>query len=220
MKSHHFLFLFLLSPLLLFSQEEATEEIYEKTPSQTELGINVTNTLAGFFNSGGSDFPIDPYLFSLKFAKPNSAFRIGLNFSFNDRSEFLSTGNRDGFETTAATRIGYEWRRHIDKRFTLYYGFDGVANFESEVLKFDSFGFDDIASTEQTIGFGGGPIFGVQFWISKKVALSTETSFYGIVQRHKKTQEVGNNIEPIVDQSTDFVVEPMIPNSLYFIFVF
>ena len=216
MKNHCLIFLFLCCAMTLGAQEEALE----KTPTQTELGINVTNTLAGFFNSGGSDFPTDPYLFSLKFAKTNRAFRIGLNFSYTDRSEFLPTGNRDGFETFAAARVGYEWRRHIDRRFTLYYGFDGVAQLDSEILKFESFGFDNITSTEQTIGFGGGPVMGIQFWISKKVALSTETSIYGIVQRHKKTQEVGNNFEPIIDQSIDFVIEPMIPNSLYFIFVF
>ena len=98
----------------------------KQTTKKVEIGLNITHTLAGFFNSGGQDILLDPYLFSLKFLKKEGAIRTAYNFKIKSSSEFdFNTGfggQRDAQEISADVRVGWEWRKPISSRFNIYWG--------------------------------------------------------------------------------------------------
>lgn len=217
MKRPYIIFLLAFCSVALFAQDDDRDKRFK-----TEIGLNITNTLAGFFNSGGSGLSKDPYLFSLKFAGRKGALRFATNFKSGSNSEFLSsgTGRRDVKQSEAVVRGGFEFRKPIEHGFTIYYGLDGVIEIENEEVEFFSSNFEDIKSTKSTTGFGGGPVLGMQYQLSKHIALSTEASIYGVVQNRQETQEVGSGLPDIEDTSTGFRISPIIPSSLYLIMIF
>lgn len=214
MKSLYFLiFSFLFSTALLGQGEEAKKRT-------SEVGLNITNTLAGFFNAGGTDLPTDPFLLNYKKVNDSGALRFGVNFRVVNRKEFLNNGERDLKENDFFFRGGYEWRSKVSKRFTLYYGLDAVAEYQNEQLKFTSFGFEDLASFENVYGVGGGPVLGIIFRLNQRIAFSTEGSIYGVVLYNDSRQEIGNGLPPTENNSTGFRLLPSVPSSLYVIFSF
>jgi len=209
-----FLFSIILSPTGANCQKDS------KKKRTSEIGLNITNTLAGFFNAGGSNLPTDPFLLSYKKANDKGAIRFGTNFRVTSQKEFLNNGERDLRENDFFFRAGYEWRSVIDKRFTFYYGLDGVFEFENEQLDFTSFGFEDLSSFENVYGIGGGPVLGVLFRLNNRVALSTEGSIYGVFLYNDSRQDIGNGLPPTENSSTGLRLLPAVPSSLYVIFSF
>ena len=216
MKSHIYILLFLLAPTFLLAQNKS-----KKGDLRTEIGLNITNTLAGFFNSGGSDLPTDRYLFSLKFSKPKGALRFGLNFDSRSSNELINTGDRNDLAADIFFRGGYEWRKKIDHGFTLYYGWDALVEWEFERNTFISrVNFETITSRQSTYSFGGGPVLGIQYQIAKNIAFSTEASIYGLFQIMDDFQEIGLGIPPEDRRVTGYRISPAIPSSLYLIMIF
>ena len=196
MKSLYFLFFFMLAPALIWAQDKEVAD-----NNRTEIGLNITNTLAGFFNSGGDALPKDKYLFSLKFSHTGGAVRFGMNFSTRNSTEFLPTGTRDLSENNVFLRAGYERRNAIGHNFTVYYGFDVLAEREFERNTFDNFTLGRITSRKTKYGFGAGPVLGIQYELMKNIALSTEASIYGIYGITQDYQELGGGLEPNEDLS-------------------
>lgn len=215
MKRLNFIIFVLLISGSLFGQDKE-----KNSKRSTEVGLNITNTLAGFFNSGGSGLSKDPYLFSLKFAGPKGALRFATNFNTQSKSEFLTNGTRKVEETEAVLRGGYEFRKPIDNRFLLYYGIDAIVEYQIEKVDFSEFGSGQITSENNTFGFGGGPVLGIQFQLMKRIALSTEASIYGIINTRKDILDEGRGTVPVESTSSGFKVAPVIPSSLYLIMVF
>ena len=215
MQNHFLIFFLLIIPFLLGAQND--EEVDNR---KTEIGLNVTNTLAGFFNAGGDALPTDRYLFSLKFSNPKGAVRFGMNFGTRSNNEFVTTGRRDVAEHKALFRGGYEWRKDIDYGFVAYYGLDVLGEWEFERNSFDNFNLGNITSRKTILGFGGGPILGIQYRLSKNIAFSTEAAVYGVYQVIDDYQELGNGLPPEEDTSTSIIVSPSIPSSLYLIMMF
>jgi len=220
MKSLYLLFFgFLFS--IIFSPTGANCQKDSKKKRTSEIGLNITNTLAGFFNAGGTNLPTDPFLLSYKKANKSGAIRFGMNFKVTSKKEFLiNSGERELKENDFFFRGGYEWRSVIDKRFTFYYGLDAVVEFENEQLNNISFNFDDISSFENVYGFGGGPVLGVLFHLNDRISLSTESSIYGVLLYNESRQEIGNGLPPTENSSTGFRLLPAVPSSLYVIFSF
>lgn len=214
MKSLYLIIFNVLLSTALLGQEQ------EPKNRTSEIGLNITNTLAGFFNAGGTDLPTDPFLFSYKRVNNSGALRFGVNFRVVNQKEFLNNGERDVKENDFFFRGGYEWRNKVNNRFTLYYGLDAVAEYQNEQLDFISFGFEDLASFENTYGIGGGPVLGVIFHLNKRVALSTEGSIYGLALYNDSRKEIGNGLPPTENNSTGFRLLPSVPSSLYVIFSF
>lgn len=219
MKNLYLLFFGFLFSIVLSPTEVNGQKSSDKNRT-SEIGLNITNTLAGFFNAGGTNLPIDPFLLSYKKTNKSGAIRFGMNFRVTSKKEFLNNGERDLKENDFFFRGGYEWRNVIDKRFTFYYGLDAVAEYENEQLDFTSFGFEDLSSFENVYGIGGGPVLGVLFRLNDRIAFSTEGSIYGVVLYNDSRQEIGNGLPPTENSSTGFRLLPSVPSSLYAIFSF
>jgi hypothetical protein len=207
-----------------FAQKPTDETDFIPKNKGFELGLNVTSTLAGFFNSGGDRSGSDPYLLSVKIAYPKGAIRIGTYGSVKKETTFQCNNNICGERSlnnvALNLRAGYEWRTPISNRFLFFWGIDGI--FKSDVSQtttnFQGQNFNALISN-QKIGLGGGGVAGVQFWLNKRIALSTETSLYAVM-----TTGINElSIPPAPSQKkpiSSFEIVPILPNSLFFTFRF
>jgi hypothetical protein len=186
---------------------------------KVELGMNITQTLAGFFNAGSQALPTDPYLFSLKFPGARSTFRTSVNARFRNREEIINFGQRLITERTFNFRAGLEWRRTLTPRFSFYYGFDAVLQYELERVDFNT-GGGRIELGSNSTGFGAGPLMGLMFHLTPKILLSTESNLYGIASSGKEKDQTDPAIPPTEQRTRQFELIPTIPNSLYVFFRF
>ncbi len=205
---------FILLQFPLFAQKESKS----KAGSQTMLGINVTNTLAGFFNSGGQDIPKDPFLFSLKMLKDNKVWRIGANANHDQKDEDFNGGFLKTIETSVKLRLGREWVMPLHKRFDMYYGFDAVGTYDLEKSSFDF--SQDLDSRDQLFGIGAGPFLGVYFKLGEHVRLSTETYAYVMYYYGESYDEIGGGVPNEKGRVSRLSFLPAMPNSLYVHFTF
>lgn len=186
---------------------------------RVELGMNITQTLSGFFNAGSQGLPTDPYLFSIKFPSARSTFRLGANARVRNREEATNSGQRLIYDRELYLRAGLEWRRPLSKKFAFYYGLDAVLNYQQADVDFNT-GGGTIELGSNSLGFGGGPLMGLMFHLSPKVLLSTESSLYGVASSGKEKDQIDPNLPPTEQKVQQFELLPMIPNSLYVFFRF
>ncbi len=182
----------------------------------TELGLNVTTTLAGFFNSGGETL-IDPYIISLKTGRKNRFFRMGATFKVKsslplDFSTILLTKEQD-----YNIRLGFERRVPITKRFRMHWGVDFIVQYSLDSTESRA-NSNPILFKTWEVGGGGGPILGIAYIFNEKMYISTEGAIYGVYRQGKADLFGGATIENRTLKS--FVLNPIIPNSLYFNFSF
>ncbi len=215
MKQFPFLILFLFFSLNAFTQNK----VKVLSDKQIELGLNITNTLAGFFNSGGESLRLDPYLLSVKFVKGQRAIRTALNFKVTTRNEFENNGgfggNRDTQLYSADMRVGWEWRKTTSKRLTVYWGADIIGGYDYEKVDFSSFTGTTLR-LEETIGrIGGGPAMGIIFSLNESIFLSTEAAVYGQYERGQSNNDLLPGMPEGKMPIEGFSLVPMVPNTLY-----
>jgi hypothetical protein len=206
------------------SQHVKDASAFIPTDKGVELGINVTSTLAGFFNSGGDRSTIDPYILSIKIANTKGAVRLGMYGAIKQDKNFQCVnsfcGSRTIHETLANIRAGYEQRIPVTNRFVFFWGLDGIVKLDNSETTTDFQTSKGLISSKK-LGFGGGGVAGVQFWIHKRISLSTETSLYGVY-----SSGINKTVLPSTSGGTQsnpissFQIVPILPSSLFFNFRF
>ncbi|MFK7908448.1 MAG: hypothetical protein AB8B69_25175 [Chitinophagales bacterium] len=211
----------LLISLLVWIQLSAQEEEKNFFPTEersTEIGLNVTSVISSFV--GSNDGGIDPGSFPLvvKFAKNNKAWRLGLGLDFKSQEE----NNINFFQnktsiTEVFTKVGREWRHKVGKRVLAYYGVDLLFNYENETS--NVFISTDFVSLNLTnLGFGGGPVYGLQLALNERVLVSFEGSFYGVVTNSNVKEEFDQNPIFNKDETTWLTdIEMNMPQWLYLV---
>lgn len=206
--------------ILLFASSDLFAQRKDKPgKAQKVIGINITSTLAGFFNSGGQDIPKDPFLFSFKVDKGDHALRFGLDFSVDHNESSVSNTFRNVQEDDFKIRGGYEWQMPISNRFTMHYGFDGLLTYYYQKTGVDFFP-SNLSSFEKTRGIGGGPFLGVTFQLTDRVSLSTETYAYLVFEWGESSTDIDPSLPPEREDITRITLFPAVPNSLYIHFSF
>ena len=183
MKSCILLLLFtILSSGLSFSQEE--EEIGKVHPThfRNEITINATFFIKEFLSFDSEIInPVSPFLITYKHIKNFNAFRFGIGWNIEKSSEEQAFGGGELEDKTneVELRLGYERQVPLAKRWMVYLGLDGTYGKFKDVTTFDS-GFDVVTTTTDQNSYGGGPVLGIQFFINKRMSLSTEGAMYYI----------------------------------------
>lgn len=183
-----------------------------------ELGINVTGTISAFLGSGATSTP-DPYIFSAKWIKGKHGIRTAFNIRLNNQTENSTDlgGTRDISDLSLRLRGGYERRVHVSKHVALFWGIDLVGIYDHSEVNFSSF-FGNTKLLSSTYGGGGGLAIGIMYHFNKRLAISTESTLYGIASH---TQE--REFAPPIDTNTNsnqFEIVPTLPSSLYLIVKF
>lgn len=197
------------APGVLQSQSDSIRSV--------ELGLNITQTLAGFFNAGGSRMPTDPYLISLRVVGARNAFRAGANIQLQRSLEFQPIGEREVQDLAFHGRAGWEKRIPAGDRFTLYWGVDGVVRYEEEKVDFGTFGSNNLRLRSSNWGLGGGPVLGIFFHLNPRISLSTESSLYGLYYQGKEEEDLEPTQPSVLKDIKGFELLPAAPNSLYLI---
>lgn len=212
--------LFVFSTVVSTTQSALFGQETNPAPKKREIGLNITNTLAGFLSADGNNDAQDRFLLSYKLYNPSTkrAIRMACNIKFDDNSSDNNFGfSREDKAMAIDYRVGMEQRRQITPRFISYFGGDLILNYNQEkVVIVNDFGIGSSRSSLITHGggLGLGPVMGFQFQLHSRVILSTEAAFYlnGSVQR--ELLEI--KPEPVEEINRRRLhVIPIIPSSLW-----
>jgi hypothetical protein len=200
------------------AQSPAAGNAESDKPRRFELGLNITHTLVSFLGGDNQTLAADPYLLSLRIGRPEGHFRMGVNFRVHNSNDFdfFSDDFREK-ERFAHARVGYAFVEGLSRRFGLYWGVDAVGDVQwTRVTSFTQTGTAFLES--QLIGFGGGPVLGVQWRVHPRVTLTTESALYGVYRSGFESIEAPPDFqrEPV----DEFVLEPTLPTALFIHFSF
>lgn len=209
---------YLLSALLFFTGTAMAQN----GKKNTELGVNVTNIITGLFDADELLGAEDPFLLSIKTGHDNKYFRMAFNLAAGHKEEDLNDGGTTFTRTTDDfaffSRFGFERRKTLGKRSTLYWGGDGLFTWSQVKTETDNTSFEDFFIKNQLYGLGVGPVLGFQFAVHPRILITTETAMYFFVEWDKVSQSFGSF--PGVDQtSTSYNFSPRLPGAIYVHFV-
>ena len=215
---------YLLVICLLFCtlnvHSQDTTSTVEKCNVSHEFGINSTLLLKQVFNLSNNTFPTLPYNLTYKMICNSSAIRFGLGFTINN----LKTTNPEstppsGPDPEVPTysnsseffyRGGWEKRFSLGKRLVAFGGLDIAGKYGTSGAQV-SFVFNNLPNSysysRTTISglaydFGGGPVGGIQVYLSKRFSLSTEIPIYFM---YKYDKEVTENYSNVLQFTGEFV---------------
>ncbi len=211
-------FLFVIGPFVLYSQNDSNAVQNKK--HKVELSLNITTTLSNSLgNNTSATLLADPYLVGIKFQVKNNCYtRVGFNIKARSASE--NFGQRDVLENDYRVRVGMEWRIPVTKKIFIYPGADLIGGYNySDVRTFDGMSRTQISSSQTA--FGGGPIMGFGWQLNKRVALSTEAAiYYQATLTHRRLDLGFPNPSPTETTVAGYILNPVIPSSLYITIIF
>ncbi len=163
------------APLKVVCQEAEAPAKYT-----SQIGVNTTFFFKQFLNfSQNNTIAVSPYVLTYKLISPrNHAFRMGVGGTYSNKKEtFENTGQLP--RTTNAYSLdfsaGYEYRMPLSDRWLCFFGADAVTDLvSSKVIATDP--SDEVTTITKTTEYGGAMVVGIQFNISKRISLFTETS--------------------------------------------
>lgn len=196
-----------LLPLLLLWTLNVLAQTDSVPASNLEIGLNISNVLANFFNS---DFPraeLEKHSLALKYGNVRTAWRLHLGINRTQESAQFGFGNNTSF--SVYSKFGREWRYDITPAFQLIYGVDAIINYSSEV----SAGETLLKITSYNSQVGGGAFLGFRYHLLDKLILTTE-SLFSVLHNMTNTKVVSaGNTDTFKDVGT--LIQHSLPVSLY-----
>ncbi|MGV3598336.1 MAG: outer membrane beta-barrel protein [Bacteroidota bacterium] len=170
---------------LLLSQAAFAQTDDDLKPEH-QIGVNATLFIKQFLSFNDNVFNSSPYSLTYKYIDQNEGWRIGLGGSNTSSKSNPNNGTNITSNTNINidARLGYEWQKKLDKRWLMYYGLDGIYSYSKfrSTSSIQSGGFppktEEVISSTEDFGFGGGPILGMEFKINKRISLNAETAAY------------------------------------------
>jgi hypothetical protein len=182
-----------------------------------EIAINTTLLLKQIFNLSNNTFPTLPYDVTYKLIIKKSAIRVGAGINMTNSSLTTSTTSTNqnsapsGPDAVVPTinkssnlfyRVGWEKRYTVGTRVAASWGVDfagqyGKSNSQSS-SGFNSlpnnYNFTKTTDNLKMMAYGGGPVVGIQVFITKRISVSTEVPLYfQVIQQTEVTENFQNN---------------------------
>jgi hypothetical protein len=179
-----------------------------------EVNIDATAVLGNVL-SLNSEVAKSPYGFGYRRHYENSSLRISGNtlssktntFEFNG-VEFLE---RTIIENQHSLRVGLEKGFEIANNFRMLYGFDILAGYSGVDSRFES----SFNRNEVDYTFGLGPALRIEYRISDRFFLMTESTFYGTVIYNVDTFKLGSDPTQRTT-GTEYNVNMALPTAIIF----
>lgn len=149
-------------------------------PESSDLGLNITNVLSSFIGNDNGNADIESFPFTVKINTKKNAVRFGLGLNLVNSNELLTDVEQfllNNYQINA--RVGFERKKYLGNHFGFFYGLDILSTFQNEESTVSN-NVDISNIVETTIGVGGGPVYGFEYFLNKHMYLGTEGSFYGI----------------------------------------
>lgn len=181
-----------------------------------EIGLNISNVLANFFNS---DFPRaeqERHSLALKYNLKdlNKALRLHLGGGLSSQEVGDVFGFRIIEESSLYLKAGFEWRKNILPTFSLIYGTDLVYNSLTEESRLRFISDNNSVDVKKMRQYGSGGFIGFRFVFGKRFALTTE-SHLSVLFQTEDTEVVDLNQQVAVFHQEDFQISHTLPLSLY-----
>ena len=201
------------------STATSRDSIKTKRKFHHYISLNTTFFIKQLFDLTGSTVSVtsSPYIFEYKMLYGDQGFRFDVGGSLSQKKQFLDSSqvtinNSQTFDFS----LGYIFQKKIAKRWTFFAGTDMVAEISDSLGRTNS--TIDILSNKTTgYTIGGGPSFGIQFDINKRVGFFTESALYYTYNRQVASSTSFNF--PDLNTSTKTINNNflfLIPVSLYF----
>lgn len=218
-----FLSVFTVSFVIIFSQQnvtttnppssDSTKLIEHKKKIQHEIGVNTTYLIKQLFSSNNF-IEIQPYQLTYKLIKKNWALRSAFGFNYYHSSSdeiiisdpyYYAPDNLRpsyGKSTNVFGRFGWEYRFQLGRKIIAYTGIDIIAeSFKSEsenqtisnYLPY-SYYFESSKSRVTRSSAGIGPVFGIQFFATKRLSIFTEIPIYFVQSATNSKRENYTNM--------------------------
>lgn len=202
--------IFLLFLLLHFIPSDL---LAQKEPGKFEVGINITSVLSSFLgNNNGIQATDVPFI--LRIGKENKLrVGFGINTKSNEFFDPVAGATRISTDSEYLLRIGFQKQIMAENRWSVYWGIDGLAGWQQDRVRAVIFNGENVIDNKQ-IRFGGGPLLGIGFNISKRIYLSTEASLYGLGILRTDSQS-GIGIPEFSRTAFDFEISAVPPLFLY-----
>ncbi len=206
----------------LYGQDEMP--VKKRIDISNELGVNFTNILNKIIKVNRDSANENPYLLTYRLGLGR---KWGVRLGAGGRNKYVET-REEGFadseknrNTALDTRVGFDYRMQLGRRFEGSFGLDAVGKWRKDKQVIDS-GFDVIEKVEQFEGFGGGPFVGLHFWINPNLGIYTEASFYMIYGK-RDSARIFRNFPELNDQIFRETTEDLVtilPSSIFLIYRF
>lgn len=218
-----------LSGLVFFlaiSFSTYSQQVYLENPpvrkSTNYIGLQVNELLKQLFNLSGNSTPVNNnYLFT--YAVNSNRTGVGLNVGFGYSYSQVNTG--DAVTPRQTTTYSFAFRTGIEKKFTI--GKKWLSSYGMDIIV-----DDNGTKTETTIsppgapvqktttetttsGFGLGPRFTINFFLSDQIILGTEASYY---YKSLSTTQKATGVQDISNPSKSFTL--VVPAVLYLVMKF
>ncbi len=203
------------------AQEE--EEKRPKKPFRHELGINsnaLFDRLARFQQDSSAR---NPYLMTYRVSRGH--WGIGLSgggtYQKNRAAQKGFADSESDIKWSTDLRLGVHYRNELGRGFWGLFGFDAVAQRSREEQLIDS-GFDVVQRLSQSESIGGGPTIGLQWWMTKRLALGTEAGFYWVYGTNETARIFKNfpELDDSINQDETTNLKTLLPASIFLVFKF
>lgn len=186
--------IFLISNTLLFSND--------KNGFKNEFHINSTGFVANYLNFGNNVSSNNPYLLGYKRIVNNSAYRVGLMGNISNSNSIVNPQQPRLYINNQSLyfRIGYEWRKNIHNKWSVFYGFDFATDLnDNKSISYQNVNLNGNIflvknnSSFSNYSYGGGPIGGIQWNLTNRLSLMAESRayfFYTEVQSKNKWEDI------------------------------
>lgn len=219
---HILITFFLLTSLAAVATSDSLV-VAPKAKPQHHVFLNTTFFLKQLINLSNQNIAISPYILGYKcFFTKNHGIRASIGGSFSKRTDYPdSTATRITTNYAVDYRVGYEFRHLFGKRWYLQTGVDIVGRQSFGGTKANS-SFDILNSSTSFNSIGGGPLLGIQFNITNRIALFTETAFYYSYSWGQRKIDSRNFPQLNSNRSagSEYRGEFILPTSLFFVFIF
>ena len=200
------LFLFFMFSMLTVDSYSQEEELVPFRNS--EISINATQfieSLLSFNNTSLAEQNASSILF--KTGNGKLYFRSGLSLDHSSTKEDNSTLTN----SLIGIRIGVERKSHIGKKWALNSGGGVLVNTFGTKTKVDDPFFPSFEFSENTLQTGLEGVLGIQFFVSERIALSTESYFLASISSTKFKQDGADRS----DEESN-AIRLILPSSIYF----
>jgi len=183
-----------------------------------QVGLNVTNILANVL-SLNSNTTASPYGITYRRIYDKFSFRSAMNLKFiNTTGDNLGIQSRSLRELDLFLRSGVEKYLPINKVLMVTYGVDGMVgygNFRSKVTDLFSSSSNFFENKGNTFKYGLAPVLRLEWKLSSRIYLSTESSFIALATTTNSTL-VQPQLPTQKTNKSNFDIQLSLPQSLFF----
>jgi hypothetical protein len=169
---------------VLRAQEEEVEkprkDFNDKVSTVHEIGVNATfffNTFLSF--NTVNPVLVSPYALTYKFRKGRAALRFGVGGNFRETDQSTETHRVKTKNTGVDARLGGEYTIPFGSRWRAFFGADAIITHLNSTATSGPIE-STITNGFERLGFGGGPVMGLDLMVSKRIKVGTESSLWFI----------------------------------------